>query len=63
MLPIRVEIKNNTTDVTNVASYLSKCSLPPIIPHKPSNPPITQADFSDLSNSTALETLQMTARF
>ncbi|KAK5132324.1 hypothetical protein LTR08_009159 [Meristemomyces frigidus] len=62
MLLIRVEIKNNTTDVTKVAAYLSKSSLFPVNSHEPFNPPLIAADFADLSNSTALSTLEMTAR-
>ncbi len=61
-LLVRVEVKNNSTDVTKVASYLSKCDLVPVNPHKPSYPPLTPADFANLSNSTALSTLEMTAR-
>ncbi|KAK3649673.1 hypothetical protein LTR56_006633 [Elasticomyces elasticus] len=61
-LLIRVEVKNNDTDVTHVASYLSNSTLATVNPHAASHPPLTLTDFADLSNSTVLSTLQLTAR-
>ncbi|KAK5722969.1 hypothetical protein LTR17_014101 [Elasticomyces elasticus] len=61
-LLIRVEVKDNDTDVSHVASYLSNSTLATVNPHAASHPPLTLTDFADLSNSTVLSTLQLTAR-
>ncbi|KAK4893460.1 hypothetical protein LTR27_008142 [Elasticomyces elasticus] len=61
-LLIRVEVKNNDTDVTHVASYLSNSTLATVNPHAAFHTPLTLTDFADLSNSTVLSTLQLTAR-
>ncbi|KAK5740665.1 hypothetical protein LTR17_004470 [Elasticomyces elasticus] len=61
-LLIRVEVKNNDTDHTHVASYLSNSTLATVNPHAASHPPLTLTDFADLSNSTVISTLQLTAR-
>jgi hypothetical protein len=61
-LLVRVEIKNNTTDLADVDAYMKNCTLTTINPHTPSFPPLTLADFADLANSTTLSTLELTAR-
>ena len=61
-LLVRVEVKNNSTDVADVDSYLLNSTLTSINPRTPSLPALTPADFANLSNITALSTLQLTAR-
>ncbi len=62
-LLFRVEVKNNNTDVVYVDSYLNNSTLTGINPHTPSHPALTVADFENLSNTTAISVLQLTARF
>ncbi|MCJ1386467.1 hypothetical protein MMC17_009593 [Xylographa soralifera] len=62
-LLFRVEVKNNSTDVAYVDSYLDSSTLSPINPRTPCLPALTVADFDNLSSSTAVSTLQLTARF
>ncbi|KAK6391194.1 hypothetical protein LTR65_004653 [Meristemomyces frigidus] len=52
-LLVRVEVKNNGTDLTHVDSYLSKSTLVPINPRTPSDAALTMDDFANLSNTTA----------
>ncbi|KAF2495303.1 hypothetical protein BU16DRAFT_386127 [Lophium mytilinum] len=59
---VRIEVKNNGTDVAEVNSYFSKVSLTPINPRKSSLPALSLADFDTLSNNTAVSTLELTAR-
>ncbi|KAF2807740.1 uncharacterized protein BDZ99DRAFT_464651 [Mytilinidion resinicola] len=59
---VRIEVKNNSTDVAEVNSYFSKVSLTSINPRIPSFPALTLADFDNLSNNTAVSTLELTAR-
>jgi hypothetical protein len=61
-LLVRVEVKNNSTDVADVDSYLLNSNLTSINPRTPSLPALTLTDFAHLSNTTALSTLQLTAR-
>ena len=61
-LLFRVEVKNNNTDVAYVDSYLNNSTLNRINPHTPSHPALTVTDFDNLSNTTAISVLQLTAR-
>jgi hypothetical protein len=61
-LLVRVEVKNNSTDLADVDSYLLNSTLTSINPRTPSLPALTLTDFANLSNTTALSTLQLTAR-
>lgn len=62
-LLVRVEVKNNGTDTTSVDAYLTNCNLTTVNPKAPSLPALTLSDFSGLSNSTVVSTLQLLARF
>lgn len=62
-LLFRVEVKNNNTDVAYVDSYLNNSTLSRINPHTSSHPALTVTDFDNLSNTTAISILQLTARF
>ena len=62
-LLFRVEVKNNITDVAYVDSYLENSTLTGINPHTPTQPALTVADFDNLSNTTSISILQLTARF
>lgn len=60
---VRVEVKGNSTaDLADVDAFLSNSTLAAINPHKPTTPALSVADFAHLSNSTAISTLQLTAR-
>jgi hypothetical protein len=61
-LLVRIEVKNNGTDVADVDAYLSNSTLTTINPRIPSLPALTLDDFADLSNSTSISTLQLMAR-
>jgi hypothetical protein len=61
-LLVRVEVKNNSTDVAHVDSYLHNSSLTSINPRTPYLPALALTDFAHLSNATELSTLQLTAR-
>jgi hypothetical protein len=61
-LLVRVEVKNNSTDVVDVDDYLTKSTFTSINQRQPSLPALALADFANLSNSTAISTLQLTAR-
>jgi hypothetical protein len=61
-LLVRVEVKNNSTDVAHVDSYLHNSTLTSINPRTPYLPALTLTDFAQLSNTTELSTLQLTAR-
>ena len=56
-------MKNNNTDIAYVDSYLNNSTLSLINPRTPSHTALTVTDFENLSNTTAISILQLTARF
>ena len=55
-------MKNNTTDVADVDSYLDKSTLTPVNPCTRTLPALKISDFENLSNTAAIQILQVTAR-
>jgi len=62
ILLLRVEVKNNSTDVVDVDNYLNNSTLVAVNPRTPNLTALTAADINNLSNNTAISTLQVTAR-
>lgn len=61
-LLIRVELKNNGTDLTDVNNYINSIQLNGTNKHSPTMSPLVPADFTNLSTSFPEQALQLTAR-
>lgn len=61
-LLIRVELKNNDTDLVVVNNFIDSVKLDRINNHTATMPPLVPADLQNLSISTPAQTLQLTAR-
>lgn len=58
-----MELKNNGTDVADVNSYLDNSTLVRTNTRTPLLPALSLADFANLSHTTAVSILELTARF
>ena len=61
-LLIRVELKNNSTDIVDVNDFINSIKINKTNGHAPTMQPLVPADFQNLTAALPVQTLQLTAR-
>ncbi|KAF2152147.1 hypothetical protein K461DRAFT_307474 [Myriangium duriaei CBS 260.36] len=61
-LLVRAELKNDSTDLDYVKTWVSQVMVKEFGNHTALRPALSPADFANLSNDTSIQTLQLTAR-